>query len=615
LEDLRRERQLEQQRKQEEERKLRQIAALQAAIKAEQEGTAAPDVPGEKAPEAAPAASFDFTKPEEDDEKNPFVMAARESAEEKGEAAGAEKKEDDPFYSGNPSFATGVKAPKGKKAKKPAKPKVDLASLPREHNGIYSALAAGSPVILLLMLLLVCWTPVFLGDLTCPKEVDNLKVLTGVSGLTLMPHAGDLALMPLFAWLSWGISLLPLPMESLQYPLLSWAGAAVCLLGICVMTGCMRLGRHVMFGAGLLLLCLPLFLGMANFIGPVPFACGLSLMAMGLICRGWMKNFDFAGMLLGNLLAAAAVLAGGLYYGIVPVAAGFIFAIWRGNMARLRNTDAVAGLVVFVAAILAWFGCVILFGDSDQGAAVMGALFAAPDTATFIRRLVIALVGFCPFLIIVITVSWPHIIAHSVSNLRASRSENASAYLWVALALAIVCAFFSTQTFDIFLALCIMAVLTARALLSLGLFGTRGFFLLLGLILLAVTLVLATLMIPFVRELVMPLLPPQATACIPAEAMNYLGRFWAADPNVAIGISVAPLVAALIITHVAWRSRTAAAPLLVSAVCVIVLAQPFGLLMPQYAAQVAPDKLVPVAAVLEAGFAPAPAAAAPAEAA
>ncbi len=610
LEELRRQRQLEHQQKLETERKKKQIEALQAAIRAEQSGEAAPAEAAAVEDAAQPRDSFAFPD-DGDDDKNPFVQAARESAES-ADAPGADSRTDsgeaDPFYTGKPAFeaTSRDKKAKRKKEKKPA-PADDG---PREHNGFFRGLAAGAPVILLLMLALVCWTPLVMGDLVCPKEADYLKILSGVHGLNLLPHSADLAIMPVLGWLAWAVSLIPLP-ELWQYPLLSFAGAAVCLLGVCVLCGCAHLGRNVMFGSGLLLLCLPLFLGMASFIGPVPLACGLSLMAMGFICRGWMRNFDLGGMVIGNVLAALAVLAGGLYYGLVPVLAGLIFAVWRGNMQRLRNTDAVAGVVVFVAALLVWFGCLILFGDNVSTEMLWPALFTTQDTAAFINRLIIAAVAFCPFLIIVVTVSWPRIIAHSVSNVRASRSENASAYLWVALVLAIAGAFISAQTFDIFLALCLMAVLTARALLSLGRFGTRSFFILVGLILLGVTLAMLSIFVPDVRHIVLPMIPA-LTAVLPADFADFAVRFWQSETYLCLGLCLMPLIAAAVICHVAWRARTAAAPLLVSAVCVLVLAQPVGLLLPPVFAQEVPLFKLEAAAAILSGLSEAPAA--PAEA-
>ncbi len=604
LEELRRQRQLEQQQKLETERKKKQIEALQAAIRAEQSGEAAPAEAAAVEDAARPRGSFAFPD-DGDDDNNPFVQAARESAES-ADAAGADSRADsggaDPFYTGKPAFEAASRDRKARKKKEKKSAPADDG--PREHNGFFRGLAAGAPVILLVMLALVCWTPLVMGDLVCPKEVDYLKVLSGVHGLNLLPHSADLAVMPVLGWLAWAVSLIPLP-ELWQYPLLSFAGAAVCLLGMCVLCGCARLGRNVMFGSGLLLLCLPLFLGMASFIGPVPLACGLSLMAMGCICRGWMRNFDLGGMVAGNVLAALAVLAGGLYYGLVPVLAGLIFAVWRGNMQRLRNTDAVAGVVVFVAALLIWFGCLILFDGNVSTEMLRPALFTWPDPAAFINRLTMAAVAFCPFLIIVVTVSWPRIIAHSVSNVRASRSENASAYLWVALVLAIAGAFISAQTFDIFLALCLMAVLTARALLSLGRFGTRSFFILVGLMLLGVTLAMLSIFVPDVRHIVLPMIPGLA-AVLPADFADFASRFWQSEMYLCLGLCLMPLIAAAVICHVAWRARTAAAPLLVSAVCVLVLAQPVGLLLPPVFVQVPLFKLEAAAAILSDGLCAAP---------
>ncbi len=580
LSELRHQKEIETQKRLETERKKRQIEELKAAIRATRNGEPYPD------------GSRDFAFSEEDDEKNPFVQASRGQYDEE------EEDRDEPFYTGSPAAESGADRAAG----------TDEGT--HEHNSVFRGLAAAAPIFLLAMLALVSWMPIFTGDLVCPKEADNLKLLAGTSGLSLLPHAGGVSMMPVMSWLAWGISLLPLPLAGMDWPLLSFAGAAVCLLGVCVLCGLTGLGRQVMFGTGLILLCLPAFLCMANFIGPVPLACGLSLMAMGFICHGWMGNFNLPGMIIGNLLAALAVLSGGLSYGLVPVVAGLLFAVWRGNMQRLRNTDAVCGVVVFAAALLLWLGAIILLDGSVTTEMMLGTLFVMPDPGVFINRLIWAAAIFFPFFIIVITVSWPRILLHSVSSVRASRSENASAYLWLCLILALASAIFAAQTSDVFLAVCIMAILTARALLNLGRFGTCCFFILLGLILACVTLLLTSIFVPMVRDIVAPFLPCLFSSAYYMEMQPAISTLWHTQMYPILGLCLAPLVCALVIGHVAWRASTAAAPLLVTAVCVVVLAQPFNLLLMPTFSQIPALRMDKALNVLSSGLSAAPAAAA-----
>ncbi|MDO4840045.1 MAG: hypothetical protein Q3990_05155, partial [Desulfovibrionaceae bacterium] len=484
---------------------------------------------------------------------------------------------------------------------KPEEKQPQEEETPQEHHGLFQGLAKVAPLSLLIILAMVCWMPLLTTDLLCPAEADNARVLLAGQGLSLLPHAGSHVLMPVYGWLGSALASIPLASPVQFLPLAGFAGAAVCLIGLCILAAALKMGRQVMFGAGLLLFCLPIFLGMANFVGPIPFACGISMIAMALLCRAWMKESDLACMVLGNVLAVCATLSGGLYYGLVPVVTGFIFALWRGDIARLRKKDALAGFIVFVALHLLWLGALILFGDkaitSDM---VLASLIGVPYAAVFCDSITRIVLCFLPFLLILLAVSWPKIFRNLAKDIKASRKENGSAYLWIALVLSFVFSCFAAHAFDIFLTLCLLALLTARALLKLSVFGVRSFFILTGILLLGTTLGLLALLVPFFNELAVGICP-QFAALVPAEVHADLERLWAGHTLISLLIALMPLLSALVITHVAWRSRTAAAPLLTSIACIVVLAQPIGLYcMPQLATQMASAKLTDANALLAA---------------
>ncbi len=478
--------------------------------------------------------------------------------------------------------------------------KPEAEPVPMEHHGLFRGLAKVAPLALLILLAMVCWMPLVTTDLLCPAEADNARVLLAGQGMSLLPHAGGHVLMPVFAWLGSALASLPLASPVQFLPLAGFAGAAVCLIGLCILAATLKMGRQVMFGAGLLLLCLPVFLGMANFVGPIPFACGISMIAMALLCRAWMKESDLACMVLGSLLAVCATLSGGLYFGLVPVVSGFLFALWRGGLDRLRKKDALIGFIVFVVAHLLWLGALICFGDdaitSDM---FLAGLLGIPYPAVFCDSLKKICLGFLPFLLILLALSWPQIFKNLVKGIRASRKENGSAYLWIAILLSFVFSCFAAHAFDVFLTLCLLSLLTARALLKLSVFGVRCFFILTGVLLLGVTLALLALIVPFFNELAVSICP-QFAALVPADVHADLERLWSGHAIISLLIALMPLLCALVITHVAWRSRTAAAPLLTSIACVVVLAQPVGLYcLPQLATQMASAKLIDANALLD----------------
>ena len=552
-----------------------------------EEAARAAGLTGQPAAPAAPQAGTQAPRPGTDEpEAGTTAPFGAEETTQAGQADEADQQEDVYVAPGEESGAPEKK----KAARQPAGPAV--------HNSIFRQLAAVAPLTLLVLLAFFCWAPVLMGDLACPEEVANLKVLSGMSGPELLPHAGSVTLLPVYALFAWGVSLIPLPAASIICgPLLSYLGAAVALLGLCIFCGGLRLGRNVMLGSGLMLLSLPLFMSMANFVGPIPFACGLSLAAMGLLARSWMKNFDVPGMVVGNALAAAAALSGGLYYGLVPVLAGMLFALWRGNVQRLRNSDALIGFVCFVVLLLLWMSALILFGGSDITTDMLfAALFGMPSTQSLLNRIVLGLCAFLPFLVIVISISWPRFLANAVRS-RSNSPESASGYAWMALILALLLSACAASAFDVFLAVCLMTVLATRALLNLGTMGTKFFFLLVSLILLIVTLAGLSVTVPFVGEIFLPL-AAQFGLTIPASAQPALAAFAQGDIFTTVIVPLLPLLSALVIMHVAWRSRTAAAPLLVTAVACVVMAQPFALLMTPVMASVPALKLEKAASIV-----------------
>ena len=180
-----------------------------------------------------------------------------------------------------------------------------------QHNAAFRLLGRITPLPLLLFLAAVCWPVFLIGDSFCPGEALNIKFFSSVAQSPLLPQADGAVALPGFAWLG-ALVLKCVPAPAMGLSVVSTLGAFICLLGVWGVCPLLRLGRYTPLAAGLALFCTPAFLAFSQFVGPVLTATGLSLLALGILGHAWTKDMDFPGMILGNLMAAAAGLTGGL---------------------------------------------------------------------------------------------------------------------------------------------------------------------------------------------------------------------------------------------------------------------------------------------------------------
>ena len=464
-------------------------------------------------------------------------------------------------------------------APKPAEAEADEGPLAPEdaktHNPLFRGLAFATPLVLLAAMAACCWPPFYIGDLYCPQEVLHWKFIQSLSTSPLLPSADGACCMPLFPWLAHFISL-ALGGSSLALPLASFAGACVAMLGLWLLCRLGRFGRYTPMAAGLVLLCMPAFLALAQFLGPVATATGLTLASLGLLARAWMKERDWPGMLLGHLLAVLAGLTGGLLYALLPVLTCFVFCLWRLDFRRSRSLDAVAGFALFLFGFLGWAMAAILFADNVTSSAVMGMLAKMPDfKGRWWFPLACWAVSTLPFLFLLVCCSWTRILRNSLRDLKASRRESAGAVLYIGTVLALVLALFSPHAADCFPAVALTAAIAGRAMLRLGKAGLRLFFILAGLLLVAVGLAFLAATVPGVQSFVLE----TAGIPLPRSFLKLASELTVTGIAATLALTVLPIFSAAAILHVAWRSRTAAAPLLTMAAMVALMAQPTGIML------------------------------------
>ncbi|MBR4746067.1 MAG: hypothetical protein IK061_01510, partial [Desulfovibrio sp.] len=445
----------------------------------------------------------------------------------------------------------------------------------KTHNPFFRGLSFATPLVLLAGMAACFWPPFFFGDLYCPQEVLHWQFIQSLGTSPLLPSAAGACCMPLFPWLVHFISL-ALAGSALALPLASFAGACLAMLGLWLLCRLGRFGRYTPLAAGLVLLCTPAFLALAQFLGPIASATGLTLASLGLLARAWMKESDWPGMLLGHLLAVLAGLTGGLLYAILPVLTCSLFCLWRCSFRRARNLDAVAGFALFIFGFLGWAVAAIILTDNVTPSAVMGMLAKMPD---FKGRWWIPLacwaIGSLPFLFLLICCSWPRILRNSIRDLKASRRESAGAVLYIGTLLALGLALFAPHAADCFPAVALTAAIAGRAMLRLGKAGLRLFFILAGLLLVAIGLAFLAATVPSVQNFVLE----TAGIPLPRSFLKLASELTVTGIAATLALTVLPIFSAAAILHVAWRSRTAAAPLLTTAAMVALMAQPTGIML------------------------------------
>lgn len=519
------------------------------------EPEAAPEAEKESAPEAAPSEAEPETAPEAAEEKG--------SAEAETPQETASSEDDSEPDSGS---AYGVQDDGSATV-------IDENS--RQHNAAFRLLGKATPVTMLLFLAAVCW-PVFLvGDGFCPGEAVNIKFFGAAAQSPLLPQADGLVALPGFTWLG-ALVLKCFPAQAAGLSVLSALGAFIALIGVWGVCRLLRLGRYTPLAACLALFCMPAFLAFSQFVGPVMTATGLSLLALGILGRAWTKDLDYPGMILGNLLAAAAGLTGGLLYALLPVISAFILCLWRCSFRRARQTDAIIGFAVFLFSLAIWAALAVMFTEGTESSAVVKALIRLPSEPAVTRQAVfLYLAGSLPAILVIFCGNWPRILRGSLAELKASRTDPKTAILWIGLFVTLFLTVLTPHAADVFPAMAITAVLAGQELLRLGKTGSRVFFILVTIVLLAAGFFCCAATLPGLQHWTASALGLN----INAAAEKILADLAGLSLIKTIVFTALPVLSAAIILHVVWRSVSAAAGLLVTAVMVVVMAQPFGLFL------------------------------------
>lgn len=128
--------------------------------------------------------------------------------------------------------------------------------------------------------------------------------------------------------------------------------------------------KGVAFSAGLILISCVFYLGSAWFFRPEILAVALITFSQALLLKGLLKpNRAYLQLLLAMILAALAVLAGGLVMAFalfIPLA---LYPVITGNYNRFASSDLTTALVVYVLILGGWLAGAVFFNGSEKVAA------------------------------------------------------------------------------------------------------------------------------------------------------------------------------------------------------------------------------------------------------
>lgn len=359
-------------------------------------------------------------------------------------------------------------------------------------NACFDGLSKIGPLALLVALICMAW-PIFWDPGTnvyCPAEIRSMTAFlhSVATGSWYAPTGLDngtwsAAQWPVFTWCTALLALSPsLVASGYLLPTTCFLCTFFAVLGVWCLAASAGFGYRAAFSAALILLCIPIFAPLPNFVGPATISSGLFLFALVFFCRGWRRNASWFSLPTAFVLTALAGLAGGWLVFLVPLLGSFCFLLWQGTLRRAHRADAIFGYVLMLAIIGCWFGVVLM--DSANNNAYLERLFDTSWRTDWISSkwflpAVAGVLGTMPWLLMIFGVSWGRVFAHAGRTFAASRHSNASALVWICLGLSLPIAFFMPWFHPAAVAIaCLVCVLLGKAAVKLGPAGSRFFYLL-----------------------------------------------------------------------------------------------------------------------------------------
>ena len=346
----------------------------------------------------------------------------------------------------------------------------------------------------------------FLSALSLIPGIDSLSLAAYIPGV--QPTAG------LEQISGYPVQLLPLAsaLSALFLILLTWALARA--------TGN---DRRTAFASGLVLLTGFACMGLPRISGSDMLFTAILTLAGICLYRGWIKAFAPLWLFAGFALVALSALAGGLLGLVLPLLVSLVFLLWRGTFRRAGARDGALAFGLLLVLLLAW-GTFIAFGDGGRELlkTLLENEYLAPVLEAWKLQgqdswIIVALLAvlWLPWTLLLLFLPWGRIGTFFKGIVVNRKQRPGQGWLWCSaiVTLAVLALLGANMPVLLMPLLPPLAVLTAQGVLNLSARGSRGFFLLLAILLIALGLLFAAANIYplFLGELPAPLSALQPT--------------------------------------------------------------------------------------------------------
>ena len=346
----------------------------------------------------------------------------------------------------------------------------------------------------------------FLSALSLIPGIDSLSLAAYIPGV--QPTAG------LEQISGYPVQLLPIAsaLSVLFLILLTWALARA--------TGN---DRRTAFASGLVLLTGFACMGLPRISGSDMLFTAILTLAGICLYRGWIKAFAPLWLFAGFALVALSALAGGLLGLVLPLLVSLVFLLWRGTFRRAGARDGALAFGLLLVLLLAW-GTFIAFGDGGRELlkTLLENEYLAPVLEAWKLQgqdswIIVALLAvlWLPWTLLLLFLPWGRIGTFFKGIVVNRKQRPGQGWLWCSaiVTLAVLALLGANMPVLLMPLLPPLAVLTAQGVLNLSARGSRGFFLLLAILLIALGLLFAAANVYplFLGELPAPLSALQPT--------------------------------------------------------------------------------------------------------